>query len=242
MNATRDTAPTRKLGTLFGQLAHGGLLMTGMVAACYLGVVQLHQSPDQNSQEDSILAVTPAKLVPASERAVEVAVPAAGGPVKPVAYAPEDEHKLSAGMLRVRDYLARRFRVSGVALEPLLLDSEVVGRKLGLDPLLLVAMIGVESRFNPFAESASGAQGLMQIIPRFHLDKIGPNPDEDALFDPTVNIRVGAMVLKENLRRTGEVATALQYYNGDPTDPDASYANKVLSLKGRLEQAARRGV
>ncbi|MCC4119075.1 transglycosylase SLT domain-containing protein, partial [Aromatoleum toluclasticum] len=96
----------------------------------------------------------------------------------------------------------------------LLTAAELSGRKLGIDPLLIVAVMANESSFNPIAESNMGAQGLMQVIPRFHLDKIGRNAGEDALFDPALNIRVGTMVLVEGMQSFGSLHNALQYNCG----------------------------
>jgi soluble lytic murein transglycosylase-like protein len=98
----------------------------------------------------------------------------------------------------------------------------------------------VESSFNPFAESQLGAQGLMQVMPRFHMDKIGSEAGADALFDPQLNIKVGTEILRDGLRRFGDLEAALQYYGGALDDPAAAYAQKVLSIKDRLAGAARR--
>ncbi len=184
-----------------------------------------------------------ARPAPASAAALveQVAAPAAVAPV--VALAQADvaaESGLSAEMARVRDWIARRYRVSTVALEPVLEAAEEAGRLAGIDPLLIVAVMAIESSFNPFAESQMGAQGLMQVIPRFHKDKIGPEHDENALFDPELNVRVGTLVLHEGLRRYGSMQAALQYYGGALSDPEAGYARKVMAMKKRLVSAAGR--
>ena len=85
-----------------------------------------------------------------------------------------------------------------------------------------------------------GAQGLMQVIPRYHKDKLGANRGRNALFDPEVNVRVGALVLHEGLQRYGSMQRALQYYNGAPKDPKARYTRKVMALKKRLMTIAGR--
>jgi len=229
MNATPSSLPGFKPGSVAGWLAHGLILMVGLISACYFGISVLQSSP--NGGDYYVAApTTPAMNQP------QLDAPEADVASEQVAVLP-----LTPEMARVRDYIARRYKVSRVALEPLLKASEETGRVQGIDPLLIVAMIGIESRFNPFAESAAGAQGLMQVIPRFHLDKMGPDADEDSLFDPLENIRVGTMVLKEGMRRTGGLQAALQYYGGAPDDPSTSYAKKVLSFKGQLEMVARRG-
>jgi soluble lytic murein transglycosylase-like protein len=140
----------------------------------------------------------------------------------------------------VRDYVARRYRVSPVALLPVLAAAEDSARSVGIDPLLVVAVIAVESSFNPFAESHMGAQGLMQVIPRFHMDKIGDEAGEDALFDPMLNVRVGTLVIDEGLRRYGSMQAALQYYGGARSDATAAYYRRVMAVKQRLASAAGR--
>ena len=81
-----------------------------------------------------------------------------------------------------------------------------------LEPELVLALIDVESRYDRFAISSAGAQGLMQIMP-FWLDEIG-HP-EDNLFHITTNIRLGCTILKYYLNREkGNLYRALARYNG----------------------------
>src|SRR5207342_90809 len=99
-------------------------------------------------------------------------------------------------------YLARRYRVATDATVDLVSEAYSVGRAVGLDPLLILAVISVESRFNPIAESDMGAKGLMQVIPRFHAEKFVVHGGEEAVLDPRTNILVGAQILKEYIHRT----------------------------------------
>ena len=69
--------------------------------------------------------------------------------------------------------------------------------------LVVLAVAATESGYNPIAESVVGAKGLMQVIPKFHPEKLAPQGGEVALFEPEVNIRVGAQILHEYLRRFG---------------------------------------
>jgi hypothetical protein len=152
-----------------------------------------------------------------------------------------DEHDtLSSEMVRVRDWISDTYRISGTALMPALTAAEASAQELGFDPLLIVAIMAVESSFNPRAVSNMGAQGLMQVIPRYHQDKIGPNHGKNALFDPVVNVRVGTLVLHEGLQRYGTMQRALQYYNGALKDPNTRYTRKVMALKNRLKVIAGR--
>ena len=108
-----------------------------------------------------------------------------------------------------------------------------------LDPLLIIAVIGIESRFNPFSESVVGAKGLMQVMPRYHQDKLPEDADQTAFLNPVINVQVGAKVLQESIRRNGGLENGLQQFGGAITDPARRYANKVLAEKQRLEQAVR---
>jgi soluble lytic murein transglycosylase-like protein len=148
---------------------------------------------------------------------------------------------LTPRLQRALDFVSRRYRVAPEALVPVFEAAQAVGRERRLDPLLIVAIIGIESRFNPFAESASGAKGLMQVIPGYHLDKVPQGAGLQPFLDPVTNIQVGVHVLEEAIRWRGSLTAGLQHYGGASDDPDTGYANKVLAEKERLEQAARRG-
>lgn len=138
------------------------------------------------------------------------------------------------------EYVKRRYRVSPEAILPVFEVADLIGRERSIDPLLILAIIGVESGFNPFAESPMGARGLMQVIPRFHMDKVPEGMGVRHLFDPAVNIHVGVRVLEEAIRRRGGLIAGLQYYAGS-SDTQSRYANRVMAEKARLEKASRRG-
>jgi soluble lytic murein transglycosylase-like protein len=86
-----------------------------------------------------------------------------------------------------------------------------------------------------------GAQGLMQVMPRYHQDKLPEGADELSFFDPILNVRVGARILRESIRRNGGLTAGLQQFAGAPDDAEQRYAAKVLAEKARLEAAAQRG-
>ena len=134
------------------------------------------------------------------------------------------------------EYLARRYRVSSEMTTNIVAKAHAAGAELKLDPTLILAVISVESRFNPIAESVMGAKGLMQVIPRYHTEKFGPLGGEKAAFDPAANIIVGAKILKEYIRRTGDIADALQMYVGASTDENENgYSTKVMAERDRLQ-------
>jgi soluble lytic murein transglycosylase-like protein len=140
----------------------------------------------------------------------------------------------------VADYLARRFRVAADALDGLVSEAYVAGSATGVDPLLILAVMAIESRFNPFAESDFGAKGLMQVVPRFHLDKLAAHGGEVAVLDPRTNIHVGAQILREYVRRTGSLEEGLQLYAGAADDTTQSYAQKVIAEKRRMADVVAR--
>ncbi len=220
-HATSKQRFAHRAGAFLLHLTHGSLLVAGFVTIAVLTTASIRVTAVNLDDLGLGLGAKP--------------VVAAVTPPSKVETVP----LLSAEMERARDWIARRYNVSTVALEPVLAAAEAAGRDADIDPLLIVAVMAIESRFNPFAESSFGAQGLMQVIPRFHKDKIGAAYDEDALFDPALNVQVGTEVLREGLRRYGSLQAALQYYGGAVGDPNAGYARKVLALKQRLVAATR---
>lgn len=137
------------------------------------------------------------------------------------------------------DFLSKRYRVSAEVTQDMVLAAHDSGRRVGLDPILILAVISVESRFNPIAESVAGAQGLMQVIPKWHLDKLSVHGGQDTVLDPDVNILVGSMILKEYIQRGGSITRGLQMYNGSLNDQTLYYSNKVMTEKQRLQQVIR---
>jgi len=137
------------------------------------------------------------------------------------------------------NYVSRRYRIAPDVTEVFVGAAHEAGREVGLDPLLILAVMAVESRFNPVAESLVGAKGLMQVIPQYHMDKLMEQGGAEAVLDPVTNIALGARILKEYIRRTGSLEAGLQFYNGALADPTSQYAQKVLAEKERLQQAVR---
>jgi soluble lytic murein transglycosylase-like protein len=141
----------------------------------------------------------------------------------------------------VSAYLARRYKIAGEASSDLIMAANDAGQKTGVDPLLVLAVVAVESRFNPYAESEFGAKGLMQVIPKYHLDKFEGIAPGQSFLHPATNLRVGAAILKEYIRRSGSVQNGLQWYAGAQDDASNQYSVKVLAERARLEQALKQG-
>jgi soluble lytic murein transglycosylase-like protein len=79
----------------------------------------------------------------------------------------------------------------------------------------------------------------MQIIPRFHRDKLEELGGDEAVLDPETNIRVGARILQEYVYRTGTLEAGLQFYNGAMSDESAQYAQKILAERSRIDAVLR---
>lgn len=138
-------------------------------------------------------------------------------------------------------FISNRYRISRDEVSQLVGFAFKTGDETGVDPLLLIAVISVESSFDPQARSAQGAQGLMQVHTKVHIDKFEPFGGAEAAFEPLPNIRVGAKILKEYLRREGTVEGALKSYVGAANlSSDGGYGAKVLKERERLAAAARR--
>jgi soluble lytic murein transglycosylase-like protein len=136
-------------------------------------------------------------------------------------------------------HLSRRYYIAAEATGRMVVAAFRAASEVGLDPLLVLAVISIESRFNPIAESVMGAKGLMQIIPKYHRAKLDPLGGEEAVLDPESNILVGARILQEYVYRTGTLEGGLQFYNGAFWDGSAQYAQKVMAERERLEMVMR---
>ena len=150
-----------------------------------------------------------------------------------------DPKELSRQQAAVATWLSRRYRVAPEPVSRLVQEAWSVGQKAGLDPTLILAIMAVESSFNPFAQSAVGAQGLMQVMTKIHNDKYEAFGGNHAAFDPVTNLRVGVQVLKECIARAGGLEAGLRFYVGAANlADDGGYAGKVLSEQTMLRQVA----
>lgn len=124
----------------------------------------------------------------------------------------------SAQVEALRNYISRKYKVAYDATAVLVNTVYKVGREKQLDPLLLLAVIAIESRYNPFAESPVGAQGLMQVMTRVHQDKFDAiaHVGKGNPLDPVANIHVGSTILKDCINRRGSFNGGLACYVGPP--------------------------
>nr|WP_229262376.1 lytic transglycosylase domain-containing protein [Duganella guangzhouensis] len=139
----------------------------------------------------------------------------------------------------VTTWLSKRYRVAGDATNMLVSTAYLTAREIKLDPLLILAVMAIESGLNPFAESPMGAQGLMQVMSKVHHDKFQDMGGAQAALNPVANIRVGALILKDYVTKGGSVEAGLKSYVGAGAfETDDGYGSKVLAEYSRLKQVS----
>ena len=149
-------------------------------------------------------------------------------------------NELTGEQMRLTQWISRKYRVAPEPVAALVAEAYALGGEQKIDPKLILAVIAIESRFNPFAQSDKGAQGLMQVMTSVHSDKYVHFGGQYAAFDPRSNLRVGVQVLRDYIQRTGSVEVALKWYVGAANLPsDGGYARKVLAEHERLVLAAK---
>ena len=138
--------------------------------------------------------------------------------------------------IRVAKWISRKYRVSNQAVREIVQISFSAGDKFEVDPYVVIAVIAIESSFNPLAESSAGALGLMQVMPLIHRKKFEKYGGFDKSLDVKVNIYVGTEILKNFYLRYGNYQRALLAYVGVSQGSNSSYPKKVLRLRDRLRK------
>jgi soluble lytic murein transglycosylase-like protein len=150
-----------------------------------------------------------------------------------------DLSALSREQANVARWIARRYKVAPEPISALVREAWAIGQRAGLDPTLILAIMAVESSFNPFAQSPVGAQGLMQVMTRVHDDKYEAFGGTHAAFDPISNLRVGVQVLKECIQRAGSLQEGLRHYVGAALlEGDGGYAARVMAEQQHMRNVA----
>ncbi|NHC60663.1 lytic transglycosylase domain-containing protein [Paenalcaligenes suwonensis] len=139
----------------------------------------------------------------------------------------------------LRSYIARKYKIAHSVSGALVQTAFTVGAEKRIDPQLILAVIAIESSYNPFAESHAGAQGLMQVMTRVHRDKLENYVERElAVFSPEANIRAGTQILYDCRKRRGSLTGALACYVGATGPSDGGYGARVLAERRRMALAS----
>jgi Transglycosylase SLT domain len=218
----------------FFEIAHNGLAMVGLVLA-FLALTMVAK-PELRLQSEAALmgwlqARQPVVVADASEL---VAEPEAID--RATAANPKDLPKQQAA---VAYWLSKKYSVAPEPISALVAEAYEVGAKTKIEPTLILAIMAIESSFNPFAQSPVGAQGLMQVMTNIHSDKYEGFGGKFAAFDPVTNLRVGVKVLQDCIARAGSIEGGLRQYVGATSDAtEGGYTAKVMAEHARLREVA----
>lgn len=238
LQATAHKRPLTPLRTVmvdayrgFVDVSHNGLALLG--TALLVAVVTMAARPDlRASAEQELLGWLLQRQEPAADTAPLLAIQ----PTNPVDTL--DPADLSKAQANVAQWLSRKYRVAEEPLSILVAEAFAIGQKAHLDPTLILAVMAIESRFNPYAQSPVGAQGLMQVLTRVHTDKYQHFGGELAAFDPVANLRVGVKVLQDCIKQAGSIEGGLRRYVGAVSTDGSDYINKVMAEHLRIQSVA----
>ena len=217
----------------FMEIIHSSVALIGLAVA-FVAITLLARPDLRQTGEDQLMGWLQ------SRRPVVVEVAAAELAPEPGERALAVHLKdLSREQATVARWLSKKYSVAPEPIGLLVSEAYALGGRTKLDPTLILAVMAIESSFNPFAQSPVGAQGLMQVMTRIHTDKYERVGGHLAAFDPVTNLRVGVKVLQECIARAGSLEGGLRYYVGAANLPsDGGYAAKVLAEHFRLRQVA----
>ncbi|HOZ64689.1 MAG TPA: lytic transglycosylase domain-containing protein [Burkholderiaceae bacterium] len=217
----------------FFEITHNGFALIGL--AVIFSAITLFARPDLRDAGEMQLASWLKSRQP--EVLVEAMLQEELGAVdRATATDPQDLPKQQAA---VAYWLSKKYRVAPEPLSALVAEAYSIGKRTKLDPTLILAIMAIESGFNPFAQSPVGAQGLMQVMTQIHRDKYDGFGGKLAAFDPVTNLRVGVKVLQECIARAGSIEGGLKFYVGAANlEHDDGYGAKVLAEYNRLQMVA----
>jgi hypothetical protein len=148
-------------------------------------------------------------------------------------------YQLPKQQANIAFWLSKKYHVAPEPLSALVEEAYDLGAKNQIEPTLILAVMAIESGFNPFAQSGVGAQGLMQVMTRMHSEKYEGFGGDLAAFDPLTNLRVGVKILKDFILKSGTIEGGLKLYVGDTSSSDdKNYSSKVLAEQAKLNQVA----
>jgi soluble lytic murein transglycosylase-like protein len=211
----------------FFEITHNGFALLGL--AVMFAVITLTARPEiRQAGEVQLMTWLQSRQVAASGVTAEVDAIDRATATNP--------HSLPKQQAAVAFWLSKKYNVAPEPVSALVAEAFETGNRTKLDPMLILAVMAVESGFNPFAQSAVGAQGLMQVMTKIHSAKYDTFGGKLAAFDPISNLRVGVKVLQECVARAGSVEGGLKLYVGAGNmEDDNGYAAKVIAEHNRLQ-------
>ena len=214
----------------FFEITHNSFALVGL--AVIFATITLVARPDLRDAGEMQLA---SWLKSRQPEAVET-IQELGAVDRATAADPQDLPKQQAA---VAYWLSKKYRVAPEPLSALVAEAYNIGKRTKLEPTLILAIMAIESGFNPFAQSPVGAQGLMQVMTQIHSDKYDGFGGKLAAFDPVTNLRVGVKVLQECIARAGSVQEGLRYYVGAALqESDGGYAARVMLEQDHMRNVA----
>lgn len=212
----------------FFEVTHNGFALLGL--ATVFAVLALAARPDlRQSGEEQLMGWLQSRKPPPEATDLQ--------PTAIDRTTAASPHELPKQQAAVAYWLSKKYRVAVEPLSVLVSEAFELGKRTKLDPTLILAIMAVESSFNPFAQSHVGAQGLMQVMTRVHGEKYESAGGTLTAFDPVTNMRVGVKVLQECITRAGSLEGGLKYYVGAANlAEDGGYASKVMAEHARLQQ------
>jgi hypothetical protein len=146
---------------------------------------------------------------------------------------------LDANQLALVQAIRSKYRIAPEPLNAIVLEVFDLASRSSLEPTLILAVIGIESNFNPFANSPLGAKGLMQVVPDVHAEQFAPYGGTMAIFDPKTNLRIGVKILKQCIDLTGKLEEGLRLFKAgeDSLSLESDYIARVLAEQSRLKDA-----
>ena len=219
-------------------ITHNGFALLGLVVV--FAIITLTARPDLRDagevrlmswlqeRRDAVLGLTESDPEPEFTEPTVIERTTAANPTE-----------LPSQQAAVAYWLSKKYKVAPEPLSVLVAQAFEIGTKAKLDPTLILAVMAIESGFNPFAQSPVGAQGLMQVMTKIHHDKYENFGGKLTAFDPVTNLRVGVKVLQECISRAGSIEGGLKYYVGAANlESDGGYASKVMAEHARLHAVA----
>jgi soluble lytic murein transglycosylase-like protein len=210
----------------FFDITHNGFALLGL-AVMFASITLLTQPEMRQESELKLMGWLQERQVGESDLMAEV---------EDAAFTPASLTKEQAAMAQ---WLSKKYRVAYDPMQALVAEVYQIGARHKVDPALILAVMAIESSFNPFAQSSAGAQGLMQVMTRVHIKQYDDYGGKLAAFHPVPNIQVGVKILKDCIARAGSIEGGLKHYVGAANmTHDGGYGAKVLAEYRRIQAAA----